>query len=139
MSYSNKYDVIFQYIYMMPYLFVARARARSLCVHPNFQATTRATSDNFVACRSHRLRACVRQIGMASYIYWNMTSYLLEYDIIFIGIWHHIIYIGIWSHIYWNVASYLLFIGIWHHINCNMLSYLLEYIIIYSRIYYHIY
>ena len=86
---------------------------------------------------SHRLRACVRQIGMASYsleygiifiriwhhIYWNMTSYLLEYDIIFIRIWHHI---------NWNMLSYLLeyaviLIGICCHINRNMLSYLLEY------------
>ena len=53
-------------------------------------ATTRATSDKIVTCRSRcRLkiwvyaqspcvRACVRQIGMAAYI--------LEYDIIFIRI-----------------------------------------------------
>ena len=47
--------------------------------------------------------------------------YLLEYVIIFIGIWHHV---------YWNMSSYLLeyviifigichtiFIGICHHIN----------------------
>ena len=41
MPYSNEYDAI-------P---ICRTHARSLCVHPNFQATTRATSDNFVACR----------------------------------------------------------------------------------------
>ena len=78
-----------------------------------------------------------------------MTSYLLGYDIIFIGIWDHITYIGIWNHIYWNVASYLLashkleyaviFIVICCHIYWNILSYLLEYIIIFSGIYYHIY
>ena len=44
---------------MMPYLFVALTHARSLCVHPNFQATTRATSDNFVACRSRCRSLCV--------------------------------------------------------------------------------
>ena len=49
-------------------------------------ATTRATSDKIVACRTHTrvkiwgvhtcsVRACVRQIGMA--------SYSLEYGIIF--------------------------------------------------------
>ena len=70
------------------------------------EATTRATSDKIVACRTHArveiwgvhtgsVRACVRQIGM--------SSYLLEYGIIFIGIWHHI---------YWNMASYLLEYGI---------------------------
>ena len=39
----------------MPYLFVACTHARSLCVHPNFQATTRATKLSFVTrtrCRS---------------------------------------------------------------------------------------
>ena len=74
---------------------------------------------------THRLRACVRQIGMASYI--------LEYDIIHIGMWH----------IYWNVASHkleyaVIFIVICCHIYWNMLSYLLEYIIIFSGIYYFI-
>ena len=105
-----------------------------------------------------RLRACVRQIGMASYIleydlifirirhhiywdiasyhiYWNMESYLLECGIIFIGMWHHI---------YWNMLSYLLeyaviFIGLCCHIYCNMLSYLLEYAVISIRICWHIY
>ena len=85
---------------------------------------------------THRLRACVRQIGMASYI--------LEYDIIFIGIWHHIISIGIWNHIYWNVASYLLecgiiFIGMWDHIYWNMASHKLEYAVIFIVICCHIY
>ena len=47
---------------MMPYLFVARTHARSLCVHPNFQATTRATSDNFVACRSRCRSLCVHTL-----------------------------------------------------------------------------
>ena len=42
MPYSNEYDAI-------P---ICRTHARSLCVHPNFQATTRATSDKIVACRS---------------------------------------------------------------------------------------
>ena len=65
------------------------------------------------------------------HIYWNMASYLLEYGIIFIGIWHHI---------YWNMASYLLeygiiFIGICCHIYWNMLSYLLEYVIIFIYCY----
>ena len=102
MSYSNKYDVIFQYIWCHTYL----SHARSLHVHPNFQATTRATSDNFVACCSRcRLKIwvyaqapCVRAtnrygiifIGIWHHIHWNMASYLLEYDIIFIRIWHHI-------------------------------------------------
>ena len=50
---------------------------------------------------------------------------ILEYGIIFIGIWHHI---------YWNVASCLfecgiIFIRMWHHIYWNVLSYLLEYVI----------
>ena len=53
---------------------------------------------------THGACASVRQIGMASHI--------LECDIIFIGIWHHIIYIAIWNHIFWNVASYLLEYGI---------------------------
>ena len=106
-------------------------------MHRERQATKLSIVARVVAWKfgcTHRLRACVRQIGMASYI--------LEYDI-FIRMWHHIywnmasyIYIGIWNHIYWNVASYLLeygitYIGICCHIycNCNMLSYLVEYII----------
>ena len=109
-------------------------------------ATTRATinlSDKIVACRSrcrlkiwvYRLRACVRQIGMASYI--------LEYDIIFIGIWHHIYWDMASYHIYWNMESYLLecgiiFIGICYHIYFNMLSYLLEYAVIFIGIWHHI-
>ena len=62
--------------------------------------------------RTGSVRACVRQIGMASYIleyvvifigicchiYWNMLSYLLEYIIIFSGIYYHI---------YYNMSSYL--------------------------------
>ena len=98
-------------------------------------ATTRATRTKLslvarphqnLRC-SHRLHACVRQIGMASYIlecgvifiaicchiYWNMLSYLLEYGNIFIGIC---------CHIYWNMVTYLLeyaviFIIICHHIH----------------------
>ena len=70
-------------------------------------------------------------------MYWDMASHTLEYEITFIGIWHHIncnilsylleyavIFNGIFCHIYWNMLSYLL----------NMLSYLLEYIIIFSGI-----
>ena len=86
-----------------------------------------------------------------------MASYLLQYGIIFIGIWHHnywimasyllecgIIFIGMWYHIYWNMASYLLeydsiFIGICCHIYWNMLSYLLEYVILFIGICHHIY
>ena len=55
MSYSNKYDA-------NTYLSHARTHARSLCVHPNFQATTRATSDNFVACRSRCRSLCVHTL-----------------------------------------------------------------------------
>ena len=51
----------------MSYLFVARTHARSLCVHPNFQATTRATSDNFVACRSRCRSLCVHTLKAASH------------------------------------------------------------------------
>ena len=76
-----------------------------------------------------------------------MTSYLLEYDIIFNGILHHIIYIGIWNHIYWNVASIywnmapheleyvVISIGIYNHIKWNILSYLLKYVIIFIHCY----
>ena len=84
------------------------------------------------------------------------ASYLLEYDIIFIGIWHHIywnvalylleyviIFIGMWHYIYWNMSSYLLeygiiFIGIWHHIYWNIASYLLEYGSIFIGMWHHI-
>ena len=64
-----------------------------------------------------------------------MTSYLLEYDIIFIRIWHHI---------YWDMASYILeygiiFIEMWHHIYGNMASYLLQYDIIFIGIRNHFY
>ena len=52
MSYSNKYDAI-------P---ICRTHARRMCVHPNFQATTRATSDNFVACRSRCRFLCVHTL-----------------------------------------------------------------------------
>ena len=56
-----------------------------------------------------------------------MTSYLLGYVVIFIGIC---------CHIYWNMLSYLLeyvviSIGICCHIYWNTFSYLLEYITIY--------
>ena len=49
----------------MPYLFVARTYARSLCIHPNFQATTRATSNNFVACRSRCRSLCVHTLRLS--------------------------------------------------------------------------
>ena len=73
MPYSNKYDATFQYIChilinMMPYsniydaIPICRTHARSLCVHPNFQATTRATSDNFVACGSRCRSLCVHTL-----------------------------------------------------------------------------
>ena len=61
------------------------------------------------------------------HIYWNMT-YLLEYDIIFIGIWHHI---------YWNMESYLLECGISFY--WNIASYLLQYDIIFIGILHHFY
>ena len=108
-------------------------------------ATTRATSDKLsivarvVAWKfvcTHRLRACMRQIGMASYI--------LEYDIIFIRIWHQIYWDMASYHIYWNMESYLLecgiiFIGMWHHIYWNMASHKLEYAVIFIVICCHIY
>ena len=53
MPYSNEYDAI-------P---ICRTHARSLCVLPNFQATTRATSDNFVACRSRCRFLCVHTLN----------------------------------------------------------------------------
>ena len=71
-----------------------------------------------------------------------MESYLLECDIIFIGMWHHI---------YWNMASHkleyavicileydIILIGIYCHIYWNMLLYLLEYVVISIGIYNHI-
>ena len=56
-----------------------------------------------------------------------MTSYLLGYGII---------YIGIWNHIYWNVASYLLeyvviSIGIYNHI---LVKYIIIFIIICQKL-----
>ena len=107
--------------------------------HRERQATKLSLVARVVAWKfgcTHRLRACVRQIGMASYI--------LEYDIIFNRIWHHIYWDMASYHICWNMESYLLecgiiFIGIWHHINWNMLSYLLEYAVIFIVICCHIY
>ena len=58
MSYSNIYDAI-------P---VCRMHARSLCVHPNFQATTRATSDNFVARNTRCRFLCVHTLRVNSHV-----------------------------------------------------------------------
>ena len=60
-----------------------------------------------------------------------IISYILEYGIIFIGMWHHI---------YWNMAPHkleyvVISIGIYNHIKWNILSYLLKYVIIFIYCY----
>ena len=94
-----------------------KTRARTRPVSTHSAISINFTKGYFVArtrqnlvC-SHRFRACVRQIGMASYLLEYMASYLLEYMASYL-LEHGIIFIRIWHHIYWNMASYLLGYGI---------------------------